>query len=103
MPFGVLGGQYQAAGHAHILSQLLDRQLDPQQASDVPRSFAFNGALSLEPTISPDVFADLARRGHGVVWADEPLGGFQGILIDSARGVLFGASDHRKDGLAVGF
>jgi gamma-glutamyltranspeptidase/glutathione hydrolase len=103
MTFGVMGGQYQATGHAHILSQILDRDLDPQQASDQPRSFCFGGKLSLEPTISEDVRADLERRGHVTEWADEPLGGAQAIYIDHERGVLLGASDHRKDGVALGY
>jgi gamma-glutamyltranspeptidase/glutathione hydrolase len=103
MPFGVMGGQYQATGHVHILSQLIDRGLNVQQASDAPRSFAFGGTLSLEPTISRDTAEDLARRGHNVVWADEPLGGCQAIWIDHENGVMYGASDHRKDGMALGF
>lgn len=103
MTFGVMGGQYQAVGHAHLLSQVLDRDLDPQQASDQPRSFCFDGKLCLEPTISEDVRADLARRGHETIWADEPIGGAQTIYIDYERGVLLGASDHRKDGIALGY
>ena len=102
MPFGVMGGQYQATGHVHILTQLIDRGLNVQQASDTPRSFAFGGTLSLEPTISQDTAEDLARRGHNVVWADEPLGGCQAIWIDHENGVMYGASDHRKDGIALG-
>lgn len=102
MSFGVMGGQYQAVGHAHLLSQVLDRDLDPQQGSDQPRSFCFGGKLQLEPTISEEVRQDLERRGHVTEWADEPLGGCQAIMIDYERGVLLGASDHRKDGMALG-
>jgi gamma-glutamyltranspeptidase/glutathione hydrolase len=101
MPMGVMGGQYQATGHVHFLSGILDRGLDPQQASDAARSFAFDGKLSLEPTIAESVAADLKARGHDVVWAEEPLGGCQAIWVDHARGVMFGASDHRKDGFAL--
>ena len=80
-----------------------DRDFDPQQASDQPRSFCFGGKLALEPTISEDVRQDLERRGHVTEWADEPLGGCQAIVIDHERGVLLGASDHRKDGVALGY
>jgi gamma-glutamyltranspeptidase/glutathione hydrolase len=101
MAFGVMGGQYQATGHMQILGSLLDRGLDIQQASDAPRSFAFDGVLSLEPTISAAVADDLVARGHRVRWADEPLGGFQGVFVDASSGVMYGASDHRKDGIAL--
>jgi len=101
MPMGVMGGQYQSTGHVHFISGILDRGLDPQQASDAPRHFAFDGKLSLEPTIAESVMADLKARGHDVTWADEPLGGCQAIWVDHARGVMFGASDHRKDGFAL--
>jgi gamma-glutamyltranspeptidase/glutathione hydrolase len=103
MPFGVMGGQYQAAGHGHFVSRVVDCGDDPQQASDRPRSFAFDGALTLEPTVSDAAAADLAGRGHRVVRSDEPMGGCQAILIDRERGVLIGGSDHRKDGMALGW
>src|SRR6185312_8260070 len=100
---GVMVGSYQACGHAHFLSNLLDRGLDPQSALDAPRSFADLGVLALETTVSKDVAAELARRGHDVVWADAPHGGGQAIRIDHARGVLIGGSDPRKDGCALGY
>ena len=103
MPFGVMGGHYQAAGHANLISNILDHGLDIQSAAEAPRSFAFDGVLSLETTVSPDIKADLAARGHDVRWSEEPIGGCQAIRIDHERGVLLGASDHRKDGLALGF
>jgi gamma-glutamyltranspeptidase / glutathione hydrolase len=103
MPFGVMGGQYQSTGHAHVVSQIVDRGVDVQKASDEPRSFAFDGTLTLETTIAPEVYADLERRGHRVAWSQEPLGGYQAIWLDHARGVFIGGSDHRKDGVALGY
>ena len=103
MPFGVMGGHYQATGHVHYLSQVLDRGLDVQSANQAPRSFSFNGVLALETTYGEATRLDLAQRGHDVTWSDEPLGGCQSIWIDHERGALFGSSDHRKDGMALGY
>ncbi|MFB9269185.1 gamma-glutamyltransferase family protein [Bradyrhizobium erythrophlei] len=103
MPFGVMGGHYQAAGHANLLSNIFDMKMNIQAAAEAPRSFAFDGVLSLETTIAPAIRDDLRARGHDARFSQEPIGGCQAIRIDHARGVLLGASDHRKDGLALGF
>ena len=103
MPFGVMGGHYQATGHVNFLSNVFDRGLDIQAASDAPRSFATDGVLQIEPTVSPDTIAELERRGHKVEIQTMPIGGCQAIMIDEARGALMGASDHRKDGMALGY
>ena len=102
MPFGVMGGQYQATGHVDFLSKVFDLGLDIQSASDAPRSFATEGRLQLEPTFAPDVVEDLRRRGHEIEIVDSAIGGCQAIMIDHERGALLGASDHRKDGFALG-
>jgi len=101
-PFGVMGGHYQATGHANFLTRVLGQGLDLQQALDLPRSFAYGGPLVLETGYDETIAADLASRGHDVVRAPTPLGGGQAVWIDHQRGVLIGASDPRKDGCAIG-
>lgn len=103
MSYGVMGGQYQSTGHAQVLSRVVDFGDNPQAASDHPRSFWFDGVLQLENTISESVKADLEKRGHKVAFSDDPMGGCQAIWIDEARGCLIGGSDHRKDGMALGY
>lgn len=101
MPFGVMGGHYQAAGHAAFLSAVIDRGLDLQAAMDEPRSFAFDGVLEVEPTIPEAVRAELQRRGHVLKIVTSPIGGSQAIRIGDQG--LEGGSDSRKDGMALGF
>lgn len=103
MPFGVMGGQYQACGHARFVTNLIDFGLDPQSAIDAPRSFYDEGALQLENGYPDSVCASLADRGHSIVRPETGIGGAQAIRIDHELGVLEGGSDPRKDGCAIGF
>ena len=101
--FGVMGGHYQPVGQVQVLTGVMDFGLDPQQALDAPRSFAYGGELQVEPGVPAATVAALTRRGHRVVPRAKPLGGGQMIVIDHQRGVLQGGSDPRKDGLALGY
>ena len=103
MPFGVMGGQYQAAGHARLMSNMLDYGMHPQQALDGPRSFPESGMLMLEKGYDDGVMDGLRRMGHDVQIPDVPIGGGQAIWIDHGKGVLQGVSDFRKDGCAIGY
>ncbi|MGY6536220.1 MAG: gamma-glutamyltransferase family protein [Pararhodobacter sp.] len=106
MPFGVMGGAYQPAGHARLVSNLVDYGMDLQEAIDAPRCFAgpLDGVagLALETGYTPAVAKALAARGHRTHFAANPLGGAQAIVIDPS-GVLTGGSDPRKDGCALGY
>jgi gamma-glutamyltranspeptidase/glutathione hydrolase len=81
----------------------VDYGLDLQTALDAPRSFWSDGELRLERGYAPSVRQDLADLGHKVVTPRTPIGGAQAIRIDHERGLLEGASDPRKDGLALGY
>ena len=103
MPFGVMGGQYQATGHARVLSNIADFGMSPQAALDAPRSFAEFGRLKVERGYAPEVHAALGALGHDVTVPKTPIGGAQAIRIDAKTGILQGASDPRKDGIALGY
>lgn len=103
MPFGVMGGGYQPTGHARLVGNLVTYGMDPQTAIDGPRSFANAGLLALERGYGENVAAALAAKGHVIDRAEGPLGGAQAIRIHHDTGVLEGASDPRKDGIALGY
>ena len=104
MPFGVMGGHYQAAGRAHFLVNLLDFGLDVQEAIDLPRVFpTAEGVVEVESGVPRDVVEGLEGLGHRTGPTDRPIGGAQAIWIDWERGTLTGGSDPRKDGCALGY
>jgi len=106
--FGVMGGDMQAQGHVQIVSHLVDRGCNIQEAIDWPRfNYLEADRVALERKLAARVGAELARRGHVVEDENAALlrggfGGAQGIMIDAA-GTYWGGSDPRKDGCAIGF
>ncbi len=103
MPFGVMGGHYQPTGHVHVLTNTLDHGMDVQRALDCPRALHWDGVYGLEAGVPEATARGLAELGHNVERVRSAWGGGQAIWIDSARGVLTGGSDPRKDGIALGF
>jgi gamma-glutamyltranspeptidase/glutathione hydrolase len=104
MAFGLMGAAQQAQGHVQVLIDLIDLGANLQAASDAAR-FAHAQAtntLELESNLYNLVGEPLRKLGHQVVSANgQGMGGYQAIaLID---GTYRGASDHRKDGQAVGW
>ena len=105
MAFGVMGGNMQAQGHVQMVTRLVDYNQNPQACSDAPRWIVNpDFSVSVEDSVDPAVKAELARRGHRMVASDRPMFGFGGAqLIHRFEDGYCGASDHRKDGGAIGF
>ena len=103
LAFGVMGGSYQAMGHAHVVTNMVDFGMDVQAAIDAPRAFFVGGTSVAERGLPPAAIEGLLARGHEVGLASAPWGGAQAIRIDRERGVLIGGSDPRKDGCALGY
>jgi gamma-glutamyltranspeptidase/glutathione hydrolase len=107
MPFGVMGGQYQAAGHAHFLSNLLEWDMDLQEAIDLTRVFPDvddpEERVQVESSLPDKIRRELEALGHKTYIPNRPIGGGQAIWIDWVNGVLRGGSDPRKDGCAIGY
>ena len=99
---GVLTMQPQ--GHVQMITRLIDYKQNPQAASDAPRWLVNDDfSITLETGFSASVANELISRGHAISYAEDsqPFGGAQ-IILRSDDGYIAG-SDHRKEGLAVGF
>jgi len=101
--FGIMGGDNQAQAHAQLVMNLVDFGMNIQDAGEAARMRHMGANLALESGIGSDVRLALEARGHTIVDGRGAMGGFQGILIDPRSGVLWGGSDPRKDGLAIGW
>jgi gamma-glutamyltranspeptidase/glutathione hydrolase len=107
MAFGVMGGDMQPQGHVQLLCNLIDFGLNPQEAVDAPRIRRLQGrTVYCEEGIAPAVVERLERLGHVIDRSATPVnkvGGAQLVYRDPRSGMLWGASDRRKDGCAIGF
>lgn len=110
-PFGVMGGFMQPQGHTHVVSAMLDDGLHPQAALDRLRfcleAESAGGEILLEAGLPHELIDGLRARGHTV---QPEVGGLaranfgRGQIIRRMRdGVLWGGSDPRADGCAMGF
>jgi gamma-glutamyltranspeptidase/glutathione hydrolase len=100
---GVMGGDNQAQAHAQVVMNLVDFGMNVQRAGEAARVRHGGHDLFMESGIADDVRRALEARGHHPCDGRGAMGGFQGILIDAATGVLMGGSDPRKDGVAIGY
>ncbi len=108
--YGVMGGFMQPQGHLQVAVGLIDDRLDPQAALDQPRfcigDGSAGGTVALEEGIPVEVMSALAQMGHTVTptsgQARATFGRGQIILRDRESGALWGGSDPRADGLAMG-
>ena len=110
LSYGVMGGDIQAQGHVQVLVNLVDRGMNLQQAIDAARVRYITGrSVMMEDELTGPVIANLIARGHerampsGGYTLRALMGGSQAIMIDPATGALLGASDKRKDGIALGY
>jgi gamma-glutamyltranspeptidase/glutathione hydrolase len=109
-PFGVMGGFMQPQGHLQVIVNLVDYDMNPQEALDAPRfriqDEANGGIVYIEEGIGMGVLGQLADMGHNVIPTNGQMRGIFGkgqiIIRDSASGVLIGGSDPRADGCAIG-
>jgi gamma-glutamyltranspeptidase/glutathione hydrolase len=120
MAFGLMGGAMQAQGHAQVLVDMIDLGANPQAATDAARfrHSQETNKVYLESNLYELVGAQLKSLGHQVESDHgEGMGGYQAIWYQGppvtgpaagaseqpVPGVYRAASDHRKDGEAVGW
>ncbi len=107
MGFGVMGGDVQPQGHTQFLVNLIDFKMNLQEAVDAPRVIHMEEKeVYVEEGISSQTASVLQEKGHRLVQippAVNHVGGGQAVYLDREQNVLFGASDRRKDGCAIGY
>ncbi|MEQ1931553.1 MAG: gamma-glutamyltransferase [Parvularculaceae bacterium] len=117
LSFGLMGGGMQPQGHVQIIVNLVDYGMNLQEAGDAARLHHQGGRqptgidenplglLQLEPGVPAATVERLKKMGHKVeIVADGIVfGGYQAIMRDPATGVYAGATEMRKDGVAVGY
>jgi gamma-glutamyltranspeptidase/glutathione hydrolase len=111
MVYGNMGGDGQPQSQSAVFTRTVAFGMEPQAAISAPRWLLgrtwgqTTDTLKLESRFTPEVVAELARRGHDVEVLgayDETMGHAQAI-VRYPNGVLEGGADPRSDGSVAAF
>lgn len=104
MSFGVMGGPMQPQGHVQMVLRTETWGQNPQAASDAPRWQVMAGLkVQVEAGVPEATRQALRTLGHDLT-VGEPAGfGGAQLVRRLPSGAYLAASDHRKDGQAVGW
>lgn len=112
-PFAVMGGFNQPQAQVQILSNMINKGLDPQQALDTSRFLIYdgthNGEIWFEEGISEETIQKLQKMGHRVRLSPvrgherKHFGNGQIIRKIQNSGVLWIGSDPRCDGCGIAY
>lgn len=98
-PFGVMGGFMQPQGHLQVIMNLLNFNMNPQEALDAPRfRFDKDKKVHLEPSFNESIVKDLIRRGHEIIIDEVESGYGRGQIIIKQGMSLIGGTEKRTDG-----
>jgi gamma-glutamyltranspeptidase/glutathione hydrolase len=115
MSFGVMGGSIQPQAHAQVIINMLDFDMNLQEAGDAARLrhtgssqptdqvMTDGGTVYMESGIPQNIRDELSALGHNIGTGKIKYGGYQAILKNDEQGVYYGASESRKDGQAAGY
>ncbi len=91
---------------AQVISNIIDYDMDIQEAINVPRMYDRRGELKLEGRFDKKTVEELESRGHYVEVSDKDydgdFGAVQGVMFDKS-GKLHGGADPRLDGKAAAY
>jgi len=99
-PFGVMGAFMQPQGHVQVVSNIIDFNMNPQEALDAPRwQWVKDKTVEMEHNVPLFIVKDLLQRGHDIKIQPEesPFGRGQ-MILKTEDGTLCGGTEHRCDG-----
>ncbi|CAN5724501.1 hypothetical protein BH24ACT21_BH24ACT21_11500 [soil metagenome] len=105
---GTHGGYYITQTTPQMLMNLIDFDMDIQQAITAPRiAFMEPDSLAVDPSLPDSTFNELVALGYAPYVDEYGLGNAHGLAIEydeAGEPVRFtGGADPRSDGIAVGF
>lgn len=107
MILGCAGGNQQTIAMVQVLVNVLDFGMNIQDAIEAKRWTHLDGTrIALETDLSVAERSAFAQLGHVIVTNDDPdvyWGDCQVIRVDAETGTLFGGSESRASGAALGY
>jgi gamma-glutamyltranspeptidase/glutathione hydrolase len=109
MALGGAGGPRIVTSIITVITNIVDFHMTLGEAIAAPRFHAQNKEINIDPAISEITRDSLMRMGHKVITREVDkkefwyFGAVQAVMLDKEMGKVYGASDPRRDGEALGY